>query len=135
MSSTRYQNGQNYPSRSQNTYTQYSHTRNQGATGSERGGIGNERNRQSGQTTTPPHVESSYGLTHYVTLNKGRQDLGRNRGSRPRPYTPPQGRLEGRLGEKKQRIAGEGYGEAYLEWSEYGIGEAVYDRNFSMWNI
>lgn len=126
VSSTRHQYGQNNPSRSQTTYTHYSHTRNKGATSSEHSGFGTERSRQSVQATTIPHVESSYGLTHYGTL-KGRQGQSRDRGSQPRPYTPPQGRLEGRLGKKKQRIAGEGYGEAYLEWSEYGIGEAVYD--------
>ncbi|XP_069937838.1 laminin subunit alpha-like, partial [Cherax quadricarinatus] len=69
-------------------------------------------------STVPPLIESSIGLTHYTTLNRH----GQGRSHHPITYPPPQGSLYRRFGKKGQRIAGEGYGEAYLEWSEYGVG-------------
>lgn len=132
--SSRHQNQPYDPSlsRSRNTNVQYGTTRYQGSTSARRDRNEYERNGPSVQaTTSPPHIESSLGLTHYTTLNRNRQRPGESRGSVSRPYTPPQGRLHGRLGKKKQRIAGEGYGEAYLEWSEYGLGETVQSIGYS----
>lgn len=83
-----------------------------------------DRSRHYGRTHTsqtavvPPLTESSTGFTHYATLSK---QSGRGRSRNQRPYPAPLGR--DRPGRKKERIAGEGYGEAYLEWSEYGVGK------------
>lgn len=112
---------------------QYRHSWTQGYSNRGREGIRNTsqevRDHQYGRThtiqaaTVPPMTESSYGFTHYTTLHRNGRNRGRGRTRRPHPYPAPQGRQQGRFGKKKERIAGEGYGEAYLEWSEYGVGE------------
>lgn len=75
-------------------------------------------------STIPPLTESSSGLTHYGTLRGHGQERRRGRHGRVRG---PGGSLssQGRRyrGSKRQRVPGEGFGEAYLRWSEYGVGK------------
>lgn len=72
----------------------------------------------------PPLIESSTGFTHYNTLRRHGPEsrrVGHDRARRPDDSSS--GRGKGYRGRHRQHLPGEGYGEAYLRWSEYGVGE------------
>ncbi|CAL4059749.1 unnamed protein product, partial [Meganyctiphanes norvegica] len=102
----------NYQKQFQGSYGGYSNIR---GSNSRREGL--PESKWSLLSTVPPHIESTNGLTHYETLENKRKENHRNRTR----YFPPRG-SGGKIGIKKSRITGEGYGTAYLEWSEYGLG-------------
>ena len=60
-------------------------------------------------------LNPSVSLTHYSTLSERNKQKNVQKVSKPRrPFN-----------NKKRPIKGEGYGNAYLEWSEYGIGKNI----------
>lgn len=77
----------------------------------------------SSSSTIPPLIESSSGLTHYGTLRRHGQGRRGGHDRVRRPGGSSSGRGKGYRGRHRQRLPGEGFGEAYLRWSEYGVGE------------
>lgn len=95
-------------------------------------------NTHATSVTAPPLIESSTGFTHYSTLERHGQRRregngqgrhsgipSRGRGGRQQG-TASRSRGKGYPGRKSQSVPGEGFGEAYLHWSEYGIGETLF---------
>ena len=89
----------------------------------------------STSVTDPPLIKPSPSFTLYSTLQKHGQGRRGGSGQGNHSGIPSHGRGEGQQGtasrgrgkgypgRKSQRVSGEGFGEAYLRWSEYGIGE------------
>ncbi|MPC43508.1 Laminin subunit alpha [Portunus trituberculatus] len=90
--------------------------------------------RTSTSVTAPPLIKSSTGFTLYSTLEKHGQGRRGGSGQGKHSGIPSRNRGEGHQGtafhrrgegypeRKSQSVSGEGFGEAYLRWSEYGIG-------------
>lgn len=78
----------------------------------------------STSSTVPPLIESSSGFTHYGTLRTHGQERRREgHGRVRRPGVSSFGESKRYRGRQRHRLPGEGFGEAYLRWSEYGVGE------------